>query len=110
MSRKLVINHDRVLSHYVELHKGDSIEFTYRNSWWSKRDQHSDWEGVLSANHKNGYKTYLSNHFIQNLFECVDIEVPHDRTFDEMFAKLEEVFNDETIPYRNIYKKENDNV
>ncbi len=102
---KLTINHNRVLSHYVELEKGDSIEFFYN---WIESDRiawASAYDGVLSANRKHTYENGTKGIYtcIINLFECVEISTADCETFEDYFDLLKKVFEDDSIPYRNIY-------
>jgi hypothetical protein len=106
--KTLTINHDRVLNHWLALNKGDSISFRYQYSWCSKRTRPTDYIGTVSANRRKSFeksKTGLHTN-ISGLFECVDIDTSNCETFKDYFKLLKKVFNDPSIGYIDIYKKE----
>jgi len=106
-SFKLTINHDRILSHYVELHKGDTITFKYKYHDDSRIEWVTEYEGVIEKNRKQMYKGKSNGmHTLAlNLFECVDIDTSKHDTFEDYYLLLKKVFEDETIPYKDIYAK-----
>ena len=106
-SFKLTINHDRILSHYVELHKGDTIIFKYKYHDDSRIEWVTEYEGMIKNNRKKMYKgkTNGMHTLALNLFECVEIDTSKCETFEDYYLLLKKVFEDETIPYKDIYSK-----
>jgi hypothetical protein len=106
---KFTINHDRVLSHYIELKKGDTIEIVFHGIHDRYREEACFYHAILSANHKKGYETVL-NHTqatnLINLFECVDLDYDCvNEDYNGYIDLLSRVLSEPSIPYKDIYSE-----